>query len=360
MGEDGWHEQKGGGLKQIHGVASYGSMLEGQMLERSICFPGAIFVRRVAPQGISGKEKSRLTPMASLFDWIAAARPKTLGAAIAPVLVGWALAAKVKGSADVKLALCTLGSCMALQIATNFFNDALDSLKGADTRSRIGPRRITASGQASAGMVKFAAVLMLGVAAVLALPLFELRGLPILWIGIPSLYFCFGYTGGPVPLAYRGLGELFVILFFGLVAVTGTVFVLTGEWLVSSLLAGWQIGCLSTVLIAINNLRDVKEDTQTGKKTLAVRFGITFARAEIVLLIAAAHVSGLYWLQQGWEQAFTMPLVTLPAGLFIAWRILVEEPGRGHNRLLGISGLQLLTFAAMLSWGIHRSAEVMR
>jgi 1,4-dihydroxy-2-naphthoate octaprenyltransferase len=154
-------------------------MLEGQMLERSICFPGATFVRRVAPQGISGKEKSRLTPMASLFDWIAAARPKTLGAAIAPVLVGWALAAKVKGSADVKLALCTLGSCMALQIATNFFNDALDSLKGADTRSRIGPRRITASGQAPAGMVKFAAVLMLGVAAVLALPLFELRGLPI-------------------------------------------------------------------------------------------------------------------------------------------------------------------------------------
>lgn len=298
--------------------------------------------------------------MASLFDWIAAARPKTLGAAIAPVAVGWALAAKVAGKADTKLALCTLGSCMALQVATNFFNDALDSLKGADTKARIGPRRITAAGQASAGAVKLAAWVMLGIATLLALPLFELRGMPILFIGIPSLYFCFGYTGGPVPLAYRGLGELFVILFFGFVAVTGTVFVLTGEWLVDSFLAGFQIGCLSTVLIAINNLRDAKEDAQTGKHTLAVRFGTGFAKAEIVLLIAAAHASGFYWFQEGLEQAFTMPLITLPVGLFVCWRILVEEPGRGHNRLLAISGVQLLAFAGMLCWGILRSPDVMR
>lgn len=297
--------------------------------------------------------------MVSIFDWIVAARPKTLGAAIAPVAVGCALAAKISGGLNWFLALCTLGSCIALQIATNFFNDALDSIKGADTAARIGPRRITASG-APPGLVKAAAWFMLVMATVLALPLLEVRGMPILYIGIPSLYFCFGYTGGPMPLAYRGLGELFVILFFGFVAVTGTAFVQTGEWYEAAIVAGFQIGCLSTVLIAINNLRDVEEDRGSNKRTLAVRFGIGFARAEIVLLIVAAHAAGCYWVTQGWERGFTLPLVTLPIGLFVSWRVLVEAPGKGHNRLLAMSGAQLLAFAFLLCWGIVKGADVMR
>ena len=297
--------------------------------------------------------------MTSIFDWIAAARPKTLGAAIAPVAVGCALAAKITGKLDWTLALCTLGSCGALQIATNFFNDALDSIKGADTHERIGQRRITASGAASAGSVKAAAWLMLVLATLLAVPLFEARGLPILFIGIPSLYFSFGYTGGPLPLAYRGLGELFVILFFGLIAVTGTAFVQTGEWYVAAVVAGFQIGCLSTVLIAVNNLRDVNEDRQTGKRTLAVRLGVGFARTEIALLIIVAHASGLYWVDQGWERAFTLPLVTLPIGLFLVWRVIAEPPSRGHNRLLAMSGVQLLIFASLMCWGILKAKDVM-
>ncbi|WP_395751788.1 1,4-dihydroxy-2-naphthoate octaprenyltransferase [Prosthecobacter sp.] len=298
--------------------------------------------------------------MPNLLDWIAAARPKTLGAAIAPVAVGCALAAKISGTFNWTLAFCTLGSCGALQIATNFFNDALDSIKGADTQARIGPRRITASGAASAKTVNFAAWLMLGIATVLAIPLFQARGLPILFIGLPSLYFCFGYTGGPMPLAYRGLGELFVILFFGFVAVTGTAFVQTGEWYVAAVVAGFQIGCLSTVLIAINNLRDVSEDSQTGKKTLAVRLGIGFARAEIVLLIVAAHVAGIHWFQEGWPRAFSLPLITLPIGLFVCWRVIAEPPGPGHNRLLALSGGQLLLFAGLMCWGIVHAPNVMR
>jgi 1,4-dihydroxy-2-naphthoate polyprenyltransferase len=297
--------------------------------------------------------------MPNVLDWIAAARPKTLGAAIAPVMVGCALGARISGHFDWWLAFCTLGSCGALQVATNFFNDALDSIKGADTAARIGPRRITASGAASASTVKLAAWLMLGVATLLALPLFAARGLPILYIGIPSLYFCFGYTGGPVPLAYRGLGELFVILFFGFVAVTGTAFVQSGEWYHAAVVAGFQIGCLSTVLIAINNLRDVAEDGQTGKKTLAVRFGVGFARAEIVLLILAAHASGLYWWRQGWPGAFTLPLITLPLGLFVAWKVLTQPPGPGHNRLLAMSGAQLVAFSGLLSWAIVKAGNVM-
>jgi 1,4-dihydroxy-2-naphthoate octaprenyltransferase len=297
--------------------------------------------------------------MASIFDWIAAARPKTLGAAIAPVAVGCALAEKIGGKLDWWLAACTLGSCGALQIATNFFNDALDSIKGADTQARIGPRRITASGAASAKAVNIAAWLMLVVATLLAVPLFEARGLPILIIGVPSLYFCFGYTGGPVPLAYRGLGELFVILFFGLVAVTGTAFVQTGEWYEAAVVAGFQIGCLSTVLIAINNLRDIEEDRRSGKRTLAARLGISFARWEILLLTVAAHVAGFYWWQQGWGRAFTLPLATLPVGLFVVLRVMTSPPGPGHNRLLALSGMQLLAFAALLCWGIVKAGDVM-
>lgn len=297
--------------------------------------------------------------MASIFDWIAAARPKTLGAAIAPVAVGCALAVKFTGKLDWTLAFCTLGSCVALQIATNFFNDALDAIKGADTPARLGPQRITAAGRAGASAVKRAAWLTLLLAVAFALPLFEARGLPILLIGIPSLYFCFGYTGGPAPLAYWGLGELFVVLFFGFVAVAGTSFVQTGEWYLAALVAGFQIGCLSTVLIAINNLRDIDEDRRTGKKTLAVRLGAGFARMEIALLIAAAHAAGYYWAQNGWLRAFTQPLITLPIGLFVAWRVAVEPPGRTHNRLLALSGMHLLAFAALLCWAIVKARDVM-
>lgn len=297
--------------------------------------------------------------MASIFDWIAAARPKTLGAAIAPVAVGCALAVKFTGKLDWTLAFCTLGSCVALQIATNFFNDALDAIKGADTSARLGPQRITAAGRAGARAVKRVACLTLLLAVAFALPLFDARGLPILLIGIPSLYFCFGYTGGPAPLAYWGLGELFVVLFFGFVAVAGTCFVQTGEWYLAALVAGFQIGCLSTVLIAINNLRDIDEDRRTGKKTLAVRLGAGFARVEIALLIAAAHAAGYYWAQYGWLRAFTQPLITLPIGLFVAWRVAVEPPGRTHNRLLALSGMHLLAFAALLCWAIVKARDVM-
>ncbi|HEY1083339.1 MAG TPA: 1,4-dihydroxy-2-naphthoate octaprenyltransferase [Prosthecobacter sp.] len=290
-----------------------------------------------------------------LFDWIAAARPKTLGAAVAPVIAGSVLGWKVSGHWSTWLLLCTLGSTIALQVATNWFNDAIDSIKGADTAARVGPRRITAAGVVSSRAVLRAAWLMLGVAALLSVPLIQARGWAIVAIGIPSLYFCFGYTGGPMPLAYRGLGELFVILFFGFVAVLGSAFVQSGEWLVGGLVAGFQIGCLSTVLIAINNLRDQAEDRTTGKRTLAVRFGITFARVEISALILMAHLAGLYWWQNDFPSAFTLPLAMLPVGLFLILRTWTQPPGSGHNRLLALSGMQLLLFSALFCWGVSRA-----
>lgn len=286
--------------------------------------------------------------MASFSDWLQAARPKTLGAAIAPVFVGFFIGSRLGGqSINVALLLCTLGSTIALQIATNWFNDALDFQQGKDTEARVGPRRITAAGVVSPASVMMAGFLMLGVATALSIPLIAARGLPIVCIGIPSLYFCYGYTGGVAPLAYRGLGELFVILFFGLVAVMGSAFVQSGEWLTGGVVGGVQIGCLSTVLIAINNLRDIDEDRSTGKRTLAVRFGATFARMEITLLIAVAYAVGLYWWDAGYTRACTLPLAVLPLGVFLIFRIWTTPPGPAYNKLLAMSGAQLLAFAAL-------------
>lgn len=286
--------------------------------------------------------------MASLSDWLQAARPKTLGAAVAPVFAGFFIGSNLGGQPLAwPLLLCTLGSTIALQIATNWFNDALDFKQGKDTQARIGPRRITAAGLVKPGAVMLAGFLMLGLASLLSLPLISARGLPIVIIGIPSLWFCYGYTGGPAPLAYRGLGELFVILFFGLVAVTGSAFVQTGEWLVGGIIGGVQIGCLSTVLIAINNLRDIDEDRSTGKRTLAVRFGQGFARLEITLLTLLAYTVGFYWWDQGLNRAATLPMTVLPLGMFILLRLWLTPPGPAYNKLLALSGAQLLLFAAL-------------
>lgn len=294
--------------------------------------------------------------MATFRDWISASRPKTLGAAVAPVAVGTVLAWKLSGQCSPLLLVCTLGSTICLQIATNFFNDALDFIRGADTDRRVGPRRITAAGASSARATLIAAGLTLAAAALLGLPLIAARGWPILMIGLPSLYFCYGYTGGPHPLAYRGLGELFVILFFGFVAVLGTAFVQSGEWYWDALVAGLQVGALSTVLIAINNLRDFNEDRTTGKRTLAVRFGKNFARWEILTLIGLAHLSGLHWWQQGDFDAFTYPLIILPVGLWIALGVFTTPPGPVYNRYLAFSGIQLLLFALLLSLGLASHA----
>jgi hypothetical protein len=175
---------------------------------------------------------ARFTPaMSALFKaCFLAARPKTLPAAIVPVWTGCVLAWKLAGVFDLTLALCTLGGSVAIQIATNFFNDAIDAKKGADTARRLGPLRVTASGLLKSQTVMGLATGFLGLAFLCGVVLYQARGWPILAIGVPSLFFSYGYTGGPFPLAYRGLGELFVIGFFGLVAVTGTVFIQLGTW----------------------------------------------------------------------------------------------------------------------------------
>ncbi len=282
-----------------------------------------------------------------LMPCLLAARPKTLPAAIVPVWAGCVLAWKLSGHFELTLAMLTLAGSLCIQIATNFFNDAIDAKKGADTERRLGPRRVTASGILKPRTVMSIAVLFLILAVLCGHQLYQVRGWPILAIGIPSLFLAYGYTGGPVPLAYRGLGELFVILFFGFVAVAGTVFIQTGVWSRESWWLGLQIGLLSAVLISINNFRDREEDATTGKRTLAVRFGPKFAAAVIWLEIKVAAFAGFAWIAFGKPMLMFSSIPAFLLGARIIWGVLTLPPGPAFNRLLALAGLQLILFAAL-------------
>jgi 1,4-dihydroxy-2-naphthoate polyprenyltransferase len=296
---------------------------------------------------IDSPQSCVFTPPVSLTfrPILLAARPKTLPAAMVPVWAGCVLAWRLEGVFDPLLAACTLIAAMAIQIATNFFNDAIDSAKGADTPKRLGPVRVTASGMLPAATVMRWATAFLVLAALCGAVLIEARGWPVLAIGIPSLFLAYGYTGGPFPLAYRGLGELFVILFFGFVAVAGTVFIQTGGWPPEALLLGAQIGLLSAVLISVNNYRDREEDATTGKRTLAVRCGPKFAAMFIYMEIKLAAFAGLGWVIFGHAPLAIASVPVLLLGLRIIWGVTTTPPGPFFNRYLAMSAVQLIMFA---------------
>lgn len=279
-------------------------------------------------------------------SWILAARPKTLPAAIVPVWVGCVLSWKLQGSWNPWLAFCTVMGAICIQIATNFFNDAIDAEKGADTANRLGPTRVTSSGLIPRRAVFAAATIFLVIALACGVVLYQVVGWPIIAIGIPSLYLAYGYTGGPFPLAYRGMGEIFVVAFFGIIAVGGTVLIQSGQWRDEAMLLGFQIGLLSAVLISINNLRDRAEDATTGKNTMAVRLGDRGARFLIWLEIKVAAFCGLIWMkhQLPWLVMASVPLLTL--GMYLSFRVFTQPADRGMNRLLALGGVQLILFAA--------------
>ena len=265
--------------------------------------------------------------------WILAARPRTLGAAIVPVVTGCALAFAAGGFDPLASALALICAIL-IQIATNYFNDAIDHAKGADTVERLGPVRATSAGLLSARAMMTGGAVCLIIATILAIPLVLRGGWPILALGIVSLVFAYAYTGGPFPLAYLGLGEIFVVLFFGVFAVAGTFFLNTLEVSWGSVLAGLQIGLHSSVLLAVNNLRDLETDRAANKRTLAARFGLTFARRENASLVIAPFVLGLAWLPLGYLWAFLLPLITLPLAWWLARACLEAAPARETNQLL--------------------------
>jgi 1,4-dihydroxy-2-naphthoate octaprenyltransferase len=282
--------------------------------------------------------------------WILAARPRTLGAAVIPVLAGGALSFAA-GAFDPPVSALALTCAVLIQIATNCFNDALDHAKGADTADRLGPVRATSAGLLSARAMMIGGTVCLVLAAVLAIPLVLHGGWPILALGIVSLFLAYAYTGGPWPLAYLGLGEIFVVLFFGVFAVAGTFYLNTLEWSVAAVLAGSQIGLHSSVLLAVNNLRDLETDHAANKRTLAARFGLTFARRETAALVITPFALGILWLPLGYFWAFLLPLMTLPLAWWLARACLEAQPARETNQLLAQAAALHAASGLLLSLG---------
>ena len=284
-----------------------------------------------------------------LKSYLIAARPKTLPAAFVPVWVGSLLAWRSAGSVDWYLALWTFLGAAAIQIATNFFNDAIDYERGADTEYRLGPQRVTASGLLSQRAVYGGAWACLIAACLCSLPLLQSRGWIIIAVGIPSLYLSYGYTGGSFPLAYLGLGEVFVILFFGLVAVGGSYFVQVGTWDWPAGVLGLQVGLLSAILIAVNNLRDVEEDRRSDKNTLAVRFGSVVIHRMITAFVVVAMMLSFLGSFYGapWFPVLSIPWFLI--GLFCVRGVKASPPSERYNRFLAIAAIQLMLFAMLFT-----------
>ncbi|CRX38139.1 1,4-dihydroxy-2-naphthoate octaprenyltransferase [Estrella lausannensis] len=281
-----------------------------------------------------------------------AIRPKTLTASIAPVLVAIAYVYAASSQFSVPILISALSTFLSLQIAVNLFNDALDFKKGADTKDRLGPCRVTQSGLFSPGTVMLLGTLFIVLSFLTAIPLYLKGGWPIFLISCLSALAAYVYTGGPFPLAYHGLGELFVLIFFGPVSVVSIAYVELGEFSPEALLAGLQVGLLATVMIAINNLRDIEQDKIADKKTLATRLGMKASRALIALYLFLPFALGFFWPSFGYNIAFYLPLTLLPFSITLIRAIYRTAPSTEYNGYLARAALIHLLFGVYLSIGL--------
>lgn len=284
--------------------------------------------------------------------WLMAARPATLPASIAPVLVG--TAAGVHDGAFVLLPfLSALMAAVLIQIGANLANDLFDFEKGADTSERLGPPRVTQQGLASPRQVRLAMTLSFGAAVLIGLYLTAIGGWPILLIGLFSIAAGIAYTGGPWPLGYHGLGDLFVFLFFGLVAVMGSTYLQTGAFSPTAFAAALSVGCTVTAILVVNNLRDIETDRRAGKRTLAVRLGVPLTRAQYTLLLLLPYVLVTGFVARGvFPPACWLAWLTLPLAVSLTRTVLRGVEGRALNTVLKGTGQLHLFFGSALAGGL--------
>ena len=287
-----------------------------------------------------------------LKAWVLAARPATLPAAAVPVLVGTGAALGEGFQFRPAVFTVTLLCALLIQVGTNFANDYSDFFRGADTDARLGPLRVTQSGLLSQSAVRTGIIIAFGLAVLLGAWLVWIGGWPIVAIGVFSLLSGLAYTGGPFPLGYHGLGDVFVFVFFGVIAVTGTAYLQTGEWSTRALALSIPIGLLVTNILVVNNLRDRETDIVAGKRTLAVRIGDRATRAQYATGAVLAYLvpSALAFGGER-EPWLLLPLLTLPLAVFLVRRVLGGLAGRELNGVLEQSGKLLLGFGVLLAIG---------
>jgi 1,4-dihydroxy-2-naphthoate octaprenyltransferase len=284
--------------------------------------------------------------------WLLAIRPATLSAAAAPVLVGTALAVR-DGRFRPLAALAALVGAMLIQIGTNLLNDVDDFERGADTHERLGPTRVTQSGLLTATEVRLAGWAAFAAAAAVGLYLIACAGWPILVLGIAALVSAWAYTGGPWPLGYNGLGDLFVFLFFGVAAVAGTYYVqalhTTGTVWATTLPAG----ALATAILVVNNVRDVETDRAAGKRTLAVRLGQSAGRLEHAALVALAYlVPLLLWVTGSASRWVLLPWLSLPMACLLVRDVATITKGPAFNTALHHTARLHLVFGVLFAAGL--------
>ena len=284
--------------------------------------------------------------------WVLAARPKTLTAAAAPVVAGVGVAALH----DVVSPLPALGAlvgALLIQIATNLANDYYDYVRGGDTHERVGPLRVTQSGLLPPEDVKRGMIRIMAAALLVGVYMVWVGGWPMLVLGLASLACAVLYTGGPWPLAYHGLGDLFVFLFFGLVAVGGTVWVQGRIWPQEALLVGVAMGALTTAILVVNNLRDIPTDAKSGKRTLAVRLGVAGTRLEYVLLLTTAlAVPAVGVGRLDWPNASLAALLVAPLCVSPLRRVLTFRHPRELFPALGETSRVVALYGALLALGL--------
>jgi 1,4-dihydroxy-2-naphthoate polyprenyltransferase len=290
--------------------------------------------------------------VATPHQWLEGARPRTLPAAVAPVLAGTGAAALLDESRPWR-ALLALIVALALQVAVNYANDYSDGVRGTDA-DRVGPLRLVGSGAASPGAVKRAAFLAFAVAGVAGLVLAALTSWWLIALGLAAMLAAWGYTGGPRPYGYAGLGELFVFVFFGLVAVCGTTYVQVGRVTAVSLVCGVAVGMLACALLVANNLRDVPTDAGSGKRTLAVRIGVARTRQLYVGLVALPFLATVALAVAGHPWAL-VALAAFPLAVRAARPVLAGATGRDLIPVLQGTGRTELVFAIGLLVGLALS-----
>ncbi len=281
--------------------------------------------------------------------WLLASRPATLSAAFVPVAVGTAVCHR---QAEVvwPAAVAALLGAFALQIGANFANDLFDHQKGADDETRLGPTRAAQAGLLTHAQLRAGLVLVFGFATLVGGYLVWHAGWPVVAIGAASILSALAYTGGPYPLGYHGLGDVFVLVFFGFVAVCGTAFVQTGVVPSMSWWAAVPVGALATAILVVNNVRDAPTDVKAGKRTLAVRFGRTAGVAQYAGLTVASYAAAGVLAAQGAHWVLLV-FATLPWSLVLVGR-LHRLRGADLNPVLASTAKLLLAFGVLLTVGL--------
>jgi 1,4-dihydroxy-2-naphthoate octaprenyltransferase len=297
--------------------------------------------------------------------WLMAARPHTLPAAAAPVVVGTGLAVHAGVFAPLPALAAFVGAAL-IQVGTNFANDYYDAVQGADTEDREGFTRVTAGGIIEPARVKQAMYATFALAVLSGTYLVYVGGVPILVIGLLSVASGIAYTGGPYPLGYHGLGDLFVFVFFGVIAVAGTFYVQAASALAAplatgipegtvtavSLAASLPVAGISTNILVVNNIRDREEDETTGKRTLAVRFGYRFSRVEFAALLALAYVTPVWFYLEGFGLSVFLPVLSLPLAAAVTRTVFERTDGEALNPALSRTGQLLALYSALFAAGL--------